>query len=279
VSNARLIDPGDKPDLPVYSIPAALFHAFPDRRVMLRTGNPAEPERILGREVPERVVLIQLNELSADMAPLAAWGEGLPLDLMMRNPVSELPLLYRGTGLLARHPVRVTVPLMSGAAPAVKLALSLGFAVRLAGHQPSPEAVEEARRVLNGYLHNPTVSQPVEPFHGLLLALLHNSPLSLWSLLERDPAQVRVIDDSGAELSDQAPASAQAFRGDLLAQGAECRDCDWLGVCNGYFKWRRTDYSCSEVKELLADIKAAAAELRQGLADYEASLGGAGNGI
>ena len=246
---------------------------------MLRTGNPAEPERILGREVPERVVLIQLNELSADMAPLAAWGEGLPLDLMMRDPLSELSLLYRCTGLLARHPGRVTVPLKRGAAPAVKLALSLGFAVRLAGHQPPPEAVDEARRILDGYLHNPTVSQPVEPFHGLLLSLLHDSRLSLWSLLERDPAQVRVIDDSGAELSDQAPASAQAFRSDLLAQGAECRDCEWLGVCSGYFKWPRTDYSCSDVKQLLGDLKAAAAELRQGLADYEASLGGASNGI
>jgi hypothetical protein len=279
VSNARLINPGDKPDLPVYSIPAALFHAFPDRPVMLRTDDPAEPERILGREVPEGLVLIQLTDLSADMAPLAAWGEGLPLDLMMGDPVSELPLLYRCTELLARHPVRVTVPLKPGAAPAVKLALSLGFAVRLAGHQPSPDAVAEAGRVLDGYLHNPTVSQPVEPFHGLLLALLHDSPLSLWSLLERDPAQIRMIDQSGAEVSDQAPASVQAFRGELLAQGAECQDCEWLGVCSGYFKWPRTDYSCRDVKLLLADLKAAAAELRQGLADCEASLGGSSNGI
>jgi hypothetical protein len=279
VSNARLINPGDNPDLPVYSIPAALFHAFPDRALMLRTGNPGELERILGREVPGRLVLIQLTDLSADMAPLTAWGEGLPLDMMMGDPVSELPLLYRCTGLLARHPVRVTVPLKPGAAPAVKLALSLGFAVRLAGHQPSPEAVEEARRVLDGFLHNPTVSQPVEPFHGLLLSLLHNSPLSLWSLLERDPAQARVVDDSGTELSEDAPVSVQAFRGDLLSQGAECRDCEWLAVCNGYFKWPRTDYCCSGVKRLLAELEAAAGELRQGLADYEASLGGTRNGI
>jgi hypothetical protein len=272
-------NPGDNTDLPVHSIPAALLHAFPDRRVVLRTRDPAEPVRILGREVPERVVLIQVTELSADMAPLATWGEGLPLDLVMQDPVSELPLLYPCTGLLVRHPVRVTVPLERGAAPAVKLALSLGFAVRLAGHQPSPEAVAEAGPILDGYLHNPTVSQPVEPFHTLLLALLQDLPLSLWSLMERDPAQVRVFDDEGTELSDKAPVSVHAFRSDLLARGAECQDCEWMRVCNGYFKWPRPDYSCSGVKRLLADLKAAGAELRQGLAAYEASRGDTSDGI
>ncbi|MGA7979480.1 MAG: hypothetical protein WCA32_04540 [Chromatiaceae bacterium] len=264
---------------PAVSIPAALYHVFPRGNLVLRAADPTEPPALLGMDVPERVVLLQLTDLTPTMEPLADWGEGLAIDLVMTDPAAELPFLYRCTGLLARHPVRVTVPLLPGVSRAVKLAVSLGFAVRLSGHQPTPETVEEARHALDGYLHNPTVSQPVEPFHGLLLAFLHDSPLSLWSLLERDPERMRVFDDSGKELSNLGPASVTAFHDALVAAGAECRGCEWLSVCGGYFKWPRTDYGCTGVKRLVADVHAAAAELQRGLADYNASRGGASHGI
>lgn len=258
----------------VFSIPVALFDAFPDQKVILRTADPAEPRAVLGPEVPKRLAFVQLTDLSCGMAPLEEWGEGLPLDLVMRDPAVELPLLYRCTGLLNRHPTRITVPLLPGFGRAVKLALSLRFAVRLAGHQPAPEVIVEARQVLDGYLHNPTVAQPVEPFHGLLLASLHGAPLNLWTLLERDPAEVRVFDDAGAEVTEEAPTSVAAFCAELVAAGAECRDCDWLSVCGSYFKWPKPTYSCGGVRQLLADLRAAAGELRAGLGAHDAAYGG-----
>ncbi len=273
MSRQTPIAPEDNPDMTVFSIPAALFHAFPERPAILRIADPAEPRALLGPGVPEGVAFVQHMGLTGDMTPLEDWGEGLPLDLVMADPAAELPLLYRCTGLLVRHPVRVTIPFLPGLARAVKLAVSLGFAVRLTGFQPEPEAVEEARQALDGYLHNPTVSQPVEPFHSVLLAFLHDAPAALWSLFEQDPAELRVVDDRGQVLPDQGPTSTALFRDALVAAGAECRGCAWLSICGGYFKWPRIDYACADVKQLFSDIHLAAAELRQGLDAYHASRG------
>jgi hypothetical protein len=255
----------DQPQTPVFSIPAALFASFVDHPLILRTADPAAPRALLGPEPPEGLVYLQLTDLTGDMAPLADWGEGVPLDLVMADPQAELGLLYRCTGLLARHPVRVTVPLRAGLAPAVKLALSLGFAVRLHGHRPSPKAVAEARSALDEYLHNPTVSQPVEPFHSVLTSFLHATPVSLWSLLEQDPAEICLLDDQGAAAQDGSPVSVGAYRDALVAATGECRDCPWLTRCDSYFKWPGSDYACTDVKRLFSDIEAAAGELHAAL--------------
>ena len=267
------IPPGDHPDQTVFSIPAALFQACPDRRVILRTADPAAARTLLGSAVPSRVLFLQVTDLTADLGPLVHWAEGLAIDLLMADPATQLPLLYRCTGLLDRHPVRVTIALLPGVARAVKLAVSLGFAVRLAGHQAPPEVVAEAREALAGYLHNPTVAQPVEPFHSLLLAFLHDTSVDLWSLLERDQAEVLILDDQGEAVPDQGPASVTAWREGLVAAGAECRDCPWLAPCGAYFKWPRPDDDCTGVKSLFAELHAAAAELRAGLAAFAASRG------
>lgn len=258
----------EQPVTPVVIIPGVLFSSFPDRPVILGTGDPAEPRALFGSETPANLAFIQLTDLAGDMAPLADWGDGVPLDLLMGDPATELPLLYRCTGLSVRHPVRVTVPFRPGLARAVKLALSLGFSVRLHGHQPSPEAVAEARQALAEYLHNPTVSQPVEPFHTLLIAFLQETPVALWSLLERDPAEVCVLDERGKPAPGQGPDSVAAFRDALLASGGECRGCPYLSRCDGYFKWPHSDYSCTGVKRLFADIEAAADALRADLAAH-----------
>ncbi|MFB1486334.1 MULTISPECIES: hypothetical protein [unclassified Thiocapsa] len=258
----------EQPVTPVFILPGALFATFPDRPAILRTCDPAEPRALFGSETPENLAFIQLTGLAGDLTPLADWGDGVPLDLLMGDPVVELPLLYRCTGLSVRHPVRVTVPYRPGLARAVKLALSLGFSVRLHGHQPSPEAVAEARQALAEYLHNPTVSQPVEPFHTLLIAFLQDTPVALWSLLERDPAEVRVLDERGEQAPGQGPDSVAAFRDALLAAGGECCGCPYLSRCDGYFKWPRSDYSCIGVKRLFAEVETAADALRADLAAH-----------
>ncbi len=250
------------PERPVFMVPAALLTRFAGRPVILTIADPSEPQSLFGPDTPVGLSFIRLTGLAGDMGPLAVWGNGVPLDLVMADPVVELPLLYRCTGLLMRHPVRVTVPFRPGVARAVKLALSLGYGVRLSGHQPTPEAVGETRQALDDYLHNPTVTQVVEPFHSLLISFLHGAPLALWSLLERDPAEVRVIGERGEPAPGQAPTSVAAHRDALIAAGSECRSCRYLSRCDGDFKWPRSDYVCNGVKRLLGDIEAAAGELR-----------------
>lgn len=267
------------------SIPATRVRSYPDPGLILRTADPVAVPGLIGPEVPERIAFLQLTAAGADLAPLADWGEGLPIDLMLADPAADLPWLYRATPLLDRHPVRVSVPLVPGLARAVRLALALGLPVRLVGHQPGPAAITEAHEALRGYLHNPTVAQPVEPFHGLLSGLVSgdlsgltgdsgpDQPVRLWSLMECDPAEVVVLDEEGQPRPDQAPASVAAFRDGLLADGAECGGCPWLATCEGYFKWPHTDYDCGGVRGLLAELAEAAAELRAALAEYQ---GGAG---
>lgn len=255
---------------PVLIVPAAHIARFPGRAVILGTSDPAAPHALFGPIPPADLAFIRLTGLTGDLAALAHWGAGVPIDLLMQDPVAELPFLYRCTDLSTRHPVRITVPWRPGLARAVKLALSLGFAVRLHGHQPGPEALAEAQQALAEYLHNPTVAQPVEPFHGLLVSFLHHTPMQLWSLLERDPVQVCEIDEQGEPAPGQGPRSVAAWREGLLAAGAECRDCPYLSRCDGYFKWPQATYACTGVKRLLGAIEAAASGLR---ADLDAHAG------
>lgn len=228
-SEARVPDaiPITDGQTPVCAIPAALRARFRGRPVIPRTTDPAELPARFGPRPPADLLHVQIEGLGTDPAPLTDWGDGVPLELLMRDPLSELPLLYRWAGLLARHSVRVTIPLRPGLARAVKLAMALGFAVRLHGHQPGPEAITEARQAHAGYLHKPTVAQPAEPFHGLLVSFLHDTPVLLWSLLERhrrlrpaaDPqpgpgagGRHRDRGDSGAERRDPRPRRRRLLR-------------------------------------------------------------------
>lgn len=265
------------------NVPAGLAAGFPGRTLVLRTADPAAVPGLLGPEMSERIAFLQVLSAAQDLTPLTDWAPGLPVDLLLLDPVAELPWIYRAVPLFDRHPVRVTVPLVPGLARAVRLALSLGFPVRLAGYQPGAAALAEAAQALGEYLHNPAVAQPLEPFHGLLGALVHDAgtgpspgpgpgpeaPVRLWELMECDPAQFRVLDESGAPVPGVAPDDLADFRAGLLAGGAECVGCPWFASCEGYFKWPRPDYDCTGVKGLFAGLAEAAAELRAGLDEYE----------
>jgi hypothetical protein len=58
-----------------------------------------------------------------------------------------------------------------------------------------------------------------------------------------------------------------------VAADAACRGCEWLAICQGYFKWPSPDYDCSGVARLFGDLRAAATELRAGLAAYTEQRG------
>ena len=259
----------------IYNLPA---HRLPDDReggLIVRANDPARLIAALEPEDPERVMAVQLLNLDADSEPLNAWAPGLPIELVMRDPAAEFPLLYRHTNLLDNHPVRVAIAVAPGFGKAVKTAAALDFAVRLAPGQPDPALIEELATVLEFYLRQPTVAQPIEYFHGALLGFYHDEPIPLWLILDENPGIVRYIADdgteslggrlAGADLTIAPDADLPTWIDQTLATAEECRTCEFLRSCGGYFKWPRRNYDCVGVKRVFGLLQAAAAELRRDL--------------
>ncbi len=269
-------------DALVYNIPAEWVEAYRGRQLIVRHDDPAEIIRSLSMEDLGRVAYIQVLSLGADPGPLLSWSPEVPVDLVVQDVEKDLPLLYRWTTLLARRSVRVTVPVVAGFSSVVKLALALNFAVKLVVSQPEPSLILEMERVVSAYLHQSTVSQPVEYFHSLLLAYYRKESLTLWSIQEEDPSQIRTIAEdgkqvlprglAGCELSGDQVTFTQGLRAGSLASGGECSACDYLAECCGYFKWPDRHYSCEGVKAIFETLHAAAGQLRKDLA----SLAGEG---
>ncbi len=265
----------------VYNIPLHLFPAYRGRRVVVRSRDAAELAKGLREDDLNKVVGVQLLSLNADAEALADWGYSVPVELVMRHPVTEYPLLYRHAKLLDKHPTRALIPVRSGFVNAVRVAAALQFAVKLEVGQPGPEVLDELCVALDFYLHHRSVSQPVEYFHSTLLAFHRRASLSLWDVQEEDPAFVRYVTDEGRETVAR-DAGGTTAAGDLssfvpelkkrlLNARGECAGCEFFGNCGGYFKWPREDYSCGGVKEVFQTLRDAAEELRQSLEGFETS--------
>jgi hypothetical protein len=267
-----------------YNVPAARLTDFRGRRLVLRSHDPGEIVACLSEEDMQNVAYVQLLSLDADVDDLIAWGENVPIDVVLRDPAAEFPLLYRFARLLETHPVRVSIPVVTGFSKAVKLAVSLNLAVKLEMvRQPDPGLVEELASVLDLYLHRTTVSQPVEWVHSLFLSFYSGQPTTLWSVQEEDPAQVRYVTEEGEEtisprfadlpLPHRPDAFVAEYQRELLAANGECARCEFFEPCGGYFKWPDRAYSCDGVRSLFRTLRDASVELQQ---DVEAALAAQG---
>ena len=193
------------------------------------------------------------------MSCLENFGPGIPLDIVLENP-AQYQQLYSFSNLLDSHPVRITIPLVSGFSKAVKLAISLRYAVKLEVKQPDEDLLAELDTVLDLYLHLSSVNQPIEFFHSLLLSFYRNEPVSLWEITEIDPAIVRYVGDDGSVVDV-----------DLNSETRECHDCEFRNRCRGYFKFPDQTYNCDGVKRLFRTLAQTAHELKADLATFEAT--------
>src|SRR4051794_39246520 len=122
-----------------FNVSAAQVGAYRGRRLVVRSREPAELIACVSEADTENVAHLQLLGVDADVTDLIHEGENLPVDIVMRDPETEFPFLYRFARLLENHPVRVSVPVVAGFGKAVKLAMSLQFAVKLEMvRQPDP---------------------------------------------------------------------------------------------------------------------------------------------
>lgn len=266
-----------------YNIPASLYGTCRARTVAVRSRDPAEIVKTLGAADLERVSYVQVLTLHADLQPLGAWAPGIPVDLTVEDPEEDLPLLYPCAPLLDRHPVRITVPVVPGFGKVVKLAASLNFAVKLEVLQPAGTLIEEMDRVLHAYLHKSMVSQPIEYFHSVFLALYRGEPLTLWTIQEEDPVHCRYVTESGEETLSARFAAAGIAGGlarlpERIAArfetgGSDCSQCEFLRNCSGYFKWPDAGYRCDGMKALFRTMAEAARQLKGDLEAYRSAGG------
>jgi hypothetical protein len=203
-------------------------------------------------------------------------GSDVSLDLMLADPSSDFPDLYKLVDISAVHDVRVTVQAQPGLLKAVKLAAALRFPIRILPGQPKADVLAELKEVLDFYLHEPAVEAPVEFFHSWIASTRGAKVGSLWMILEEDPAAYLQYDMNGQAklpragslgLVENSPAEfVENHLKSLLEQGAECATCPWQESCRGYFKWPDRAYSCEGIKDLFSIIQAAADEMARDLA-------------
>jgi hypothetical protein len=203
-------------------------------------------------------------------------GSDVSLDLILADPSSEFPELYKVVDISAVHDVRVTIQARPGLLKAVKLAAALRFPIRVLPGQPTADVLAELKQVLDFYLHEPGVEAPVEFFHSWFANLHGAEAGSLWMILEEDPAAYLQYDINGqarlprsgsfGAVENFAAEFVENHLKSLLEQGAECAACPWQQSCRGYFKWPDRAYSCEGIKDLFSVIQAAADEIARDLA-------------
>jgi hypothetical protein len=232
---------------------------------VLRVGC-AEEAVFAGTVPPERVAWIETTVALA----ATEWPPGIGLDLVLTDPARDAPLLYDVARLRHQRPLRVTIDGVPGVATAARIAMALQLPLRLRVQQPTEATVAELAAVLDGYLHDPRATAPVEFFHSALARRLHGTPLTLWTALERDPALHRQVADDGGP-DPQAPPHDDRFvaahLARLIAEDAECVRCRFQELCAGYFKWPDSSYECAPVVGLLGQLDDAANALERDLAD------------
>jgi len=253
----------------IFDVPAGLAEAYRGKQVRLRTADLGLLLQAIRKNNLDLPVSIQLENLNCAPASLLQSGCNVPLELLVADPAADFSKLYTFSGLIETTPIRACIPLRPGFDKAVRVAAALHFAVKLECGQPEAAMIPKLIELLDFYLHNSGVTEPIEFFHSTLLACCHDQPVSLWSIQEEDPLLFRFVDADGKEFFPGRLAGC-----DTLPEGPaahpDCLTCNYLGPCAGYFKWPDHAYNCEGVRHLLACIEDAARQLRDDIAAAEA---------
>ena len=271
----------------IYNIPAELIEGYRGRRIIVRAYDPAKLVSSLSGRGLENLHFVQILTLAADATALAAWGEGVPIDLVMYEPEVELARLHNHAKLLNKHPVRVSIPVRRGLADAIKAAISLQFAVRLTVGQPRSDEIAQMLESLKIYQEKSAAAQPVEFYQSTMQAIFRHTDENLWAIQEEDPAKYRYVTSQGQEIISPRFLEARPYPGkrldsfvtdfhqSLIKERRECSHCEFVDHCMGYFKWPNKDFICAGgVRELFSRLKNAAGDLTYDMEEYASMKGG-----
>jgi hypothetical protein len=256
----------------IYNVPAAALNSHKEKNVTVRSDNARALVESFSAVPKDNLWSLQVLSMDCDPDALLHLSDAVQIDLVVDHPMTEFSRLYQFAELTRRHQVRVTVRVAPGMTKAVKIAQALNFSVKLDVGQPDEPLVDELIALLEYYLRGSTVSSPIEPFHSLFLSFYSNRPTSLWSLQEEDPAVDRYVTDDGTVAfskrlvplgipENKFPGFLEQFMS--CGDSDECRACEFLSRCQGYFKVPDKGYQCEHLKRLFALLNEAAAEMRQ----------------
>src|SRR5262249_40443399 len=114
-----------------YNIPAALIDRYHGCKLIVRSASPLELVNSLLHVDPAPIRFIQLLSTDDDSSVLEGFAVSLPLEIVLTNPAEHYLRLYNYKSLLDTHPIRIAIPVVPQFSNAVKVALSLNFAVKL----------------------------------------------------------------------------------------------------------------------------------------------------
>jgi hypothetical protein len=163
---------------------------------------------------------------------------------------------------------------------------SMGIAVDLL-YQIEQMKEEVILNILDYYLHHPSLSIPIEPFHAILMSKLKRRPLHLWNLYLIFPGLFFHVDDTGiAEEPDKLKkrdylffidGETHEFKKNAEKNGSEsrlkgyfetipknhpgCMSCAHFHCCFSWAKYKKD--SCRQWKMILDRIQANAREIER----------------
>ena len=237
----------------IYNVPAALAAEYPGRKKIVRLRDDSDIKSLLHLSDFADVVCLQLpvNLKGAELLRSRKFAL-LPLDVIVTHPVEQFPLLHEFSQFSS---VRATIRILPGLSQAVRAAASLNFTVKLEHGHADHDAADEVLEVLDFYLHNPTVAQPIEYFHSVLMSLIHGNAISLWDIQEEELGRFRYITNGRQELflgrfakidlTVETGTLVERFSRHFFSASGLCSECDFLPVCQGYFKCPDKAFDCA----------------------------------
>jgi len=264
-----------------YNVPTLFLDAYEDTKLIVRSDDVNRLVASLSNAHADRIVTIQARSLAADPEALLKAPRTVPVDVVVGEPGAEYENIYRYSEVARKHPVRVSVRVFPGFGKVVKLAASLNFPVKLEIGELDRDLAAEIVESLDYYLHSSTLGQPIEFFHSVLLGFYHNHPLTLWQVMEEDPAELRFVTDEGKLVLSERLAAVEPgadpstyideLRGELLAEKGECSLCRFFKNCGGYFRAADRKFRCDDVKRIFQTLRNAAKELKHDYAQLVTS--------
>lgn len=258
----------------IYNVPATLASEYRTRRKIVRLRDGSDIESLLALPDLADVICLQLpvnmkgvELLRSRKCPV------LPLDVIVTDPAEEFPLLHEFSQFTS---VRATISIWPGLNQAVRAAASLNFYVRLEHGRADHDATDELLEVLDFYLHNPTVAQPIDYFHSVLMSMIHDNSVSLWDIQEENPGRFRTVTDDGQErlpgrlarmdLPLEMDSLVEQLSRKLFSGNKLCGGCNFFPICRGFFKRLDKAQECAGHQAVFRALQTAASELKAELA-------------
>lgn len=114
--------------------------------------------------------------------------------------------------------------------------------------------------ILKFYLHHPSLSVPVEPFHSILMAILEKKPLNLWSLHLLFPGVFSYVDENGIASSPDLLSKIDGYLKSLPRKEPACMSCAHFHTCFGWARYQKD--TCGKWKTLLDILQRNAREIK-----------------